>query len=62
MSMKKPILSLKEIVNMSVGFMGIQFGFGLQNANANRIFQTLGANIVDFPMLWIAGPLTGLPI
>jgi len=45
---------------MSVGFLGIQFGFGLQNANVSRIFQTLGAKIEDIPILWIAAPLTGL--
>jgi len=58
--MKKPQLSISEIINMSVGFMGIQFGFGLQNANVSRIFQTLGAQIDDIPILWIAGPVTGL--
>jgi len=58
--MKKPKLSISEIINMSVGFMGIQFGFGLQNANVSRIFQTLGAEIDDIPILWIAGPVTGL--
>ena len=57
---KKPILSLKQIINMSVGFLGIQFGFGLQNANVSRIFQSLGAKIDDIPILWIAAPLTGL--
>ena len=45
---------------MSVGFLGIQFGFGLQNANVSRIFQSLGARIEDIPILWIAAPLTGL--
>lgn len=45
---------------MSVGFFGIQFAFGLQNANVSRIFQTLGAQIDDIPILWIAAPLTGL--
>jgi len=45
---------------MSVGFFGIQFAFGLQNVNVSRIFQTLGANIDDIPILWIAAPLTGL--
>jgi maltose/moltooligosaccharide transporter len=45
---------------MSLGFLGIQFGFGLQNANVSRIFQTLGAKIDDIPILWIAAPLTGL--
>ncbi len=56
----KPKLSLAQIVNMSVGFFGIQFAFGLQNANISRIFQTLGAKIDDIPILWIAAPLTGL--
>ena len=42
---KKPLLSVNQIINMSVGFLGIQFGFGLQNANVSRIFQSLGADI-----------------
>jgi maltose/moltooligosaccharide transporter len=57
---KKPILNLKQVINMSVGFLGIQFGFGLQNANVSRIFQSLGAKIDNIPILWIAAPLTGL--
>ena len=56
----KPILSISQIINMSVGFLGIQFAFGLQNANVSRIFQTLGAKIEEIPILWIAAPLTGL--
>lgn len=56
----KPRLSLATIINMSVGFFGIQFAFGLQNANVSRIFQTLGAKIEEIPILWIAAPLTGL--
>jgi maltose/moltooligosaccharide transporter len=40
--------------------LGIQFAFGLQNANVSRIFQTLGAKIDEIPILWIAAPLTGL--
>lgn len=44
---------------MSFGFLGIQFGFALQNANVSRIFQTLGAKIDDIPILWIAAPITG---
>ena len=59
---RKPLLSVSQIVNMSVGFLGIQFAFGLQNANMSRIFQTLGAAIDDIPILWIAAPLTGLII
>ncbi|MEZ4799906.1 MAG: MFS transporter [Flavobacteriales bacterium] len=45
---------------MSFGFLGIQFGFELQNSNVSRIFQTLGANKDEIPILWIAAPLTGL--
>ena len=56
----KPRLSFWQIWNMCFGFLGIQFGFALQNANVSRIFQTLGAEIDDIPMLWIAAPLTGL--
>ena len=45
---------------MSFGFLGIQFGFALQNANVSRIFQTLGADPDQLPLFWIAAPLTGL--
>src|ERR1700722_5971338 len=45
---------------MSFGFLGIQFGFALQNSNVSRIFQTLGANPDQLPLFWIAAPLTGL--
>ncbi len=58
--MKRPRLSLAQIINMSFGFLGIQFGFALQNANVSRIFETLGADVEDIPILWIAAPLTGL--
>ncbi|MCO6490196.1 MAG: MFS transporter [Phaeodactylibacter sp.] len=57
---KKPTLSFWEIWNMSFGFLGIQFGFALQNANTSRIFETLGANVEQIPILWIAAPMTGL--
>ncbi len=56
----KPQLSFWQIWNMCFGFLGIQFGFALQNANVSRIFQTLGADIDDIPILWIAAPVTGL--
>ncbi|MFN7692001.1 MAG: MFS transporter, partial [Bacteroidota bacterium] len=56
---QKPNLSFAQIFNMSFGFLGIQFGFALQNANVSRIFQTLGASIDDIPILWIAAPITG---
>jgi len=57
---QKPQLSFWQIWNMCFGFLGIQFGFALQNANVSRIFQTLGAPIDDIPILWVAAPLTGL--
>lgn len=60
--MQKRTLSFWEIWNMSFGFLGIQFGFALQNANTSRIFETLGADIADIPILWIAAPVTGLVV
>ncbi|SHH74637.1 MFS transporter [Ferrimonas marina] len=56
----KPKLSFWQIWNMCFGFLGIQFAFALQNANVSRIFQTLGADMDLIPILWIAGPVTGL--
>jgi maltose/moltooligosaccharide transporter len=56
----KPQVSFWQIWNMCFGFLGIQFGFALQNANVSRIFQTLGASIDELPILWVAAPLTGL--
>jgi len=56
----KPRLTFWEIWNMSFGFLGIQIGFALQNANVSRIFETLGAKVEDIPVLWIAAPVTGL--
>lgn len=60
--MSKKRLSFWQIWNMSFGFLGIQFGFALQNANVSRIFETLGASIDEIPILWIAAPVTGLII
>lgn len=57
---EKPALGFWQIWNMSFGFLGIQFGFALQNANVSRIFETLGASIDEIPILWIAAPTTGL--
>jgi maltose/moltooligosaccharide transporter len=59
---KQPKLSFWQIWNMSFGFLGIQMGFALQNANVSRIFETLGASIDNIPILWIAAPVTGLII
>ena len=56
----KPRLSFWQIVNMNVGFFGIQFSFGLQQANMSPIYKYLGANEATLPLLWLAGPMTGL--
>ena len=56
----KPHLSLWQIVNMNVGFFGIQFSFGLQQANMSPIYKYLGADEATLPLLWLAGPITGL--
>ena len=56
----KPRLSFWQIWNMSFGFMGIQFGWGLQMANMSSIYENLGAKPEEIPALWLAAPLTGL--
>lgn len=56
----KPFLSFRQIVNMNIGFFGIQYSFGLQQANMSPIYQYLGANEAALPLLWLAGPMTGL--
>lgn len=53
-------VSFWAIWNMCFGFLGLQFGWALQNANVSRIFQSLGANVDTIPILWVAAPLTGL--
>ena len=60
--MEKRKLGFWEIWNMSFGFLGIQFGFALQNANTSRIFETLGAEVDDLAVYWLAAPVTGLII
>jgi maltose/moltooligosaccharide transporter len=57
---EKPHLNFWAIWNMSFGFFGIQFGWGLQMANMSSIYQMLGADEKDIPILWLAAPLTGL--
>jgi maltose/moltooligosaccharide transporter len=57
---RRPRLGFWALWNLSFGFFGIQVGFALQNANVSRIFQTLGASVDELPILWIAGPATGL--
>lgn len=57
--MKKK-LSLLQIINMNVGFFGIQYSFGLQQSNMSPIYKYLGADEASLPLLWLAGPMTGL--
>ncbi|HEV2859598.1 MAG TPA: MFS transporter [Pyrinomonadaceae bacterium] len=59
---EKPRLSFWQIWNMSFGFLGIQFGWGLQLANMSAIYTKLGADADHIPILWLAGPVTGLLI
>jgi maltose/moltooligosaccharide transporter len=62
MNKSQPTLNFWQIWNMCFGFMGIQFGFALQNANVSRIFETLGADYNNMAVLWVAAPITGLII
>jgi maltose/moltooligosaccharide transporter len=59
---QKPRLSFWQIWNMSFGFMGIQFGFALQNGNASRILMTFGANVDHLSWFWLVAPITGMII
>ncbi|MGI9158419.1 MAG: MFS transporter [Saprospiraceae bacterium] len=58
--MSKPRLSFWQIINMNVGFFGIQYSFGLQQSNMSPIYKYLGADEASLPLLWLAGPMTGL--
>jgi maltose/moltooligosaccharide transporter len=57
---QKPSLSIAQIFTMSVGFMGIQFGFALQNGNASAILQNYGAHVEQLSWFWLVAPLTGM--
>ncbi|MDZ7894630.1 MAG: MFS transporter [Sphingobium sp.] len=57
---RKPRLSLGRIVQMNLGFLGLQFSFGLQQSNMGPIYSYLGADEASLPLLWLAGPVTGL--
>src|SRR5580692_4814134 len=59
---RKPERSFRQIWNMSFGFLGIQFGWGLQMANMSAIYEYLGARADQIPILWLAAPLTGMLI
>ena len=58
--MEKPRLSFWQMFNMSFGFLGIQFGWGLQLANMSAVYERLGARPDEVPLLWLAAPMTGL--
>ena len=62
MYIKKPALTFWQIINMNVGFLGIQYSFGLQQSAINPIYDFLGAQPDQIPILNLAGPLTGLLI
>lgn len=57
---QKPQLNFWQIWNMSFGFLGIQFGFALQNGNASRILMTFGANVEHLSWFWLVAPITGM--
>ena len=57
---EKPRLSVWQIVTMSFGFLGIQFGFALQNGNTSRILRSFGADVDQLPAFWLVAPLTGM--
>ena len=59
-SAQKTLFSFRQLWNMNFGFLGIQFGWGLQMANMSAIFELLGADADQLPILWLAAPLTGL--
>jgi maltose/moltooligosaccharide transporter len=58
--LQKPRLSLSQIFTMSFGFLGIQFGFALQNGNTSRILRSFGADVDQLPLFWIVAPLVGM--
>ena len=60
MTTRRPRLSFGQMFNMSFGFLGIQFGWGLQLANMSAVYEKLGAKPDEVPLLWLAAPLTGL--
>jgi maltose/moltooligosaccharide transporter len=60
--MRRPRLSFGQLFNMSFGFLGIQFGWGLQLANMSAVYEKLGARPDEVPLLWLAAPVTGLVV
>ena len=62
MTVRKPHLAAGRIIQMNIGFLGLQFSFGLQQSNMGPIYSYLGADEAVLPLLWLAGPVTGLLI
>lgn len=60
MAISKPHLSFSQILNMNFGFFGIQYSFGLQQSSMSPVYKYLGADEASLPLLWLAGPVTGL--
>ena len=60
--MSKKQLNFWQIITMNFGFFGVQFSFGLQQSNMSAIYKYLGAEESELPMLWLAGPVTGLVV
>lgn len=60
MASEKKLLTFSQILNMNFGFLGLQYSFGLQQANMSPIYSYLGAEESKLPLLWLAGPMTGL--
>lgn len=58
--MEKKRLNFWQILTMNFGFFGVQFSFGLQQSNMSAIYKYLGAEEAELPLLWLAGPVTGL--
>ena len=60
LEINKPRMSFGQVLNMNVGFFGLQYSFGLQQSNMSPIYNYLGADEAALPLLWLAGPMTGL--
>lgn len=60
--MNKKTLSFWQILTMNFGFFGVQYSFGLQQSNMSAIYKYLGAEEAELPLLWLAGPVTGLVV
>ena len=56
----RPLFTFRQILSMNLGFFGIQYSFGLQQSNMSPIYRYLGADESTLPLLWLAGPMTGL--